>query len=73
MLFQELEDAARILQGGVGLRVALFIGDIGPGRRVITSFFLLIAGIQTVVEGKFRIDEKGGIGVMDDIVPFPST
>ena len=64
VLFQQVPDAARIAQGLIAFRVAVFVELIVPGRFIVLTFLCVIAAEQAIFEGEIFPHQQAGIGVM---------
>ena len=76
MFFQQLEDAARMLQSGIGFGIALFVQLIEPTFFVVKAAFGVVgrmvfaAGEHTFVEIKTVADDKRCVGVGLNVFPL---
>ena len=70
MLFEQLPNAARVLQGGVGFGIAVSIQLVKPAVVAVLLFALVVAAEHALVEIKAFGHDKAGVGVGFDIFPL---
>ena len=70
MLLEQLPNAARVLQGGVGFGVAVSIQFVKPAVVVVLLFAVVVAAEHALVEIKAFGHDKAGVGVGFDIFPL---
>ena len=70
MLFQQVPDTARVLQGHVDLRKPVLADHIVPARLVVIPFFGVVAGKQPVAPAELVLHDEGGIGEVLHIFPL---
>ncbi len=67
MLFEQLINTLRILEGGVFLGIAVGIHGKGPLGFVVCLCFGVVTDEDTVVEFVIVANDKGSVGVMDHV------
>ena len=70
MLLEQLPNAARVLQGGVGFGVAVSIQLVKPAVAVVLFFAVVVAAEHALVKIKTFGHDKAGVGVGFDIFPL---
>ncbi|MNS80119.1 hypothetical protein D3C72_1137860 [compost metagenome] len=67
VLFEQVPHAARIGQGFVAFRKAVFIKLIVPGGFVVLTFFCVIAAEKSVIKGKIVPHQQISVGVVFNV------
>ncbi len=68
VLFQQLVDAARVLQTHVAQGAAVLAGLVFPGVFAVAEVGGVIAAEQPFGKGEAVVDDEGGVGVIDDVI-----
>ena len=63
VLFQQVPHAARVLQGGVALRKAVFVQLVVPAGFVVPAFFGVITAEQAIFEVVILTHDQAGVGI----------